>query len=104
MACLTVIKNERMGLKVLVQPKAKKTQIVGVHDGMLKLAVASPPVEGKANRAVRAFLADVFGLKKKEVQIVSGERARKKVVELGDLKAPAIRKTLASLLREREAR
>lgn len=102
MTCLTVVKDKRLGLKVLVQPKAKKTGIVGVHDGMLKIAVASPPVDGKANRAVKAFFADVFGLKKKDVQIVSGERSRKKVVELGDLKAPVIRKTLVSLLREKE--
>lgn len=103
MTCFTVIKDERLGLKVLVQPKAKKTGIVGVHDGMLKLAVASPPVDGKANRAVKVFFADAFGLKKRDVQIVSGERSRKKVVELGDLKAPAIRETLASLLREKGA-
>ncbi|MFN2353753.1 MAG: DUF167 domain-containing protein [Desulfopila sp.] len=104
MTWLTVIKNERMGLKVLVRPKAKKTGIVGVHDGMLKLAVAAPPVDGKANQAITAFFAEVFGLKKKDVQIVSGERSRKKVVALGDLKAHAIRKTLASLLREKGAR
>lgn len=101
MTCLTVTKDKRLGLKVLVQPKAKKTGVVGVHDGMLKIAVASPPVDGKANRAVKVFFADVFGLKKKDVQIVSGERSRKKVVELGDLKAPAIQKTLASLLHEK---
>jgi hypothetical protein len=92
------IKGNRTGLKIIVQPKASKTRIVGLHDGMVKLAVAAPPVDGKANGEVIAFLADFFGLKKNEVKIVSGEHSRRKVCLLGDLGEDTIRKKLAPFL------
>lgn len=95
--CLFV-KGDRPGLKLIVQPKAKKTQIVGLHDGMLKLAVASPPVDGKANKEIVTFLADFFKLKKSEVSIISGERSRRKICLLGSLEEEDIRKKLTPFL------
>jgi uncharacterized protein len=86
------------GLRIIVQPKAKKTDIVGLHDGMIKLAVASPPVDGKANATVISFLATFFKLKKSEVQIVSGARSRRKVCILGHLKESAVRTRLEPYL------
>lgn len=91
-------KGNRPGLKLIVQPKAKKTKILGVHDGMVKLAIASPPVDGKANKEVVAFLADFFKLKKSEVSIVSGERSRRKICLLGSLEEEDIRKKLTPFL------
>jgi uncharacterized protein len=90
--------GDRPGLKLIVQPKAKKTQIVGLYDGMLKLAVASPPVDGKANKEIVTFLADFFKLKKSEVSIISGERSRRKICLLGSLKEEDIKKKLTPFL------
>ncbi len=95
---VTTSGNNRPTLKIIVQPKARKTGIIGLHDGMLKLAVASPPVDGKANREVVAFLADLFELKKKEVIILRGEHSRKKTCLLGDLDADEIRKKITPYL------
>ena len=87
------------GLRIIVQPKAKKTDILGLYDGMVKLAVASPPVDGKANATVVDFLANFFKLKKSDVQIISGSRSRRKVCILGDLKENAVRCRLEPFLK-----
>jgi len=70
-------------LAVRAQPGAKKTAILGVYgDGdsaQLKIAVQAPPIEGRANQALIAFLAKTFSLTKSHVEIVSGELSRNKV-------------------------
>jgi len=70
-------------LAVRAQPGAKKTAIVGVYGegdaAQLKIAVQAPPVEGRANEALVAFLADRFGLAKNAVELISGKLSRSKV-------------------------
>ncbi len=70
-------------LAVRAQPGAKKTAIVGVYGegdtAQLKIAVQAPPVEGRANDAMIAFLAETFGIPKRSVELVSGELSRTKV-------------------------
>ena len=70
-------------LAVRAQPGARKTAIVGVYGegaaAQLKIAVHAPPVEGKANAELIAFLAEMFGLPKNKIEIVSGELSRSKV-------------------------
>lgn len=70
-------------LAVRAQPGAKKTAIAGVYGegyaAQLKIAVQAPPVEGRANEALIAFLAETFGIPKRSVELVSGELARSKV-------------------------
>jgi hypothetical protein len=70
-------------LAVRAQPGAKKTAITGVYGegaaAQLKIAVQAPPIEGRANSALIAFLAETFGLSKNAVELVSGELSRSKV-------------------------
>jgi hypothetical protein len=70
-------------LAVRAQPGAKRTAIVGIYGegdaAQLKIAVQSPPVDGKANAALIEFLAETFGLARNRVEIVSGEISRSKV-------------------------
>ena len=70
-------------LAVRAQPGAKKTSITGVYGegdaSRLKIAVQAPPVEGRANEALIAFLAETFGIPKRSVELVSGESSRSKV-------------------------
>ena len=70
-------------LSVRAQPGAKKTAITGVFgDGpqaQLKIAVHAPPIEGRANDALIAFLADVFLRPRKNVALISGDLSRSKV-------------------------
>jgi uncharacterized protein (TIGR00251 family) len=69
-------------LRLRVKAGAKKTAIVGVHGGALKVSVAAAPERGKANRAVVALLADVLGLAPSGVAIVSGKTSQDKVAEV----------------------
>lgn len=69
-------------LQIAAQPNARTTEVVGVHDGALKIKVASPPVDGAANEALVAFLASTLGLKQRDIRLVRGESGRRKTVEL----------------------
>jgi uncharacterized protein (TIGR00251 family) len=70
-------------LAVRAQPGAKKTAIVGVYgegdSAQLKIQVHAPPIEGRANAALIEFLAQIFDLPRKSVELVSGESSRSKV-------------------------
>lgn len=73
-------------LTVRAQPGAKKTAITGIYGegatARLKIAVQAPPLDGRANEVVIAFLAEVFGLQKGAVELVSGDSSRSKVILL----------------------
>ena len=72
-------------LQIQAQPGAKAT-VVGVYgDGgqaRLKIALAAPPVDRKANAALRAFLAEAFGVAQRKVTLLHGESGRKKLVRI----------------------
>jgi uncharacterized protein len=88
-------------LAVRAQPGAKKTALVGVYGegdaAQLKITVQAPPVEGRANEALIAFLAETFGIPKRSVEIVSGERLRSKVFLLRGVTIQQARSKLANL-------
>ncbi|HSS71463.1 MAG TPA: DUF167 domain-containing protein [Casimicrobiaceae bacterium] len=71
-----------MTLEVHCRPGAKRSEVVGVHGGALKIRVAAPAVKGKGNAALAAFLADQFGVPQRAVTIVRGETARRKMVRI----------------------
>lgn len=73
---------------VHVKPRASKSQVLGPKDGALELAVAAPPVDGAANAAVCALLAEALGTAKRNVQIVKGDTSRTKLVLVREV-APA---------------
>ena len=78
-------------LAVRAQPGAKKTAITGIYgegaDAQLKVAVHAPPIEGRANEALIAFLAEHFSPPRRDVVLVSGELSRSKVFLLRGLPA-----------------
>jgi len=69
-------------LELHVQPGAKRTEVAGLHGEALKVRLAAPPVEGKANAALIAFLAETFGVAQRNVTIVRGEASRRKRVRV----------------------
>ncbi|MDE3150868.1 MAG: YggU family protein [Gemmatimonadota bacterium] len=79
-------------LSVHVQPRAARTEIAGEHGGALKIRLAAPPVDGAANDALVAFLAEQFGVPRRAVRVVSGHASRRKVVELTGVDAAAVRR------------
>lgn len=65
-------------LPVEARPGASKSRLLGVHDGALRVAVAAPAREGRANRELTRYLARVLGLRPRHLAILSGERGRRK--------------------------
>ncbi|HUL60425.1 MAG TPA: DUF167 family protein [Anaeromyxobacteraceae bacterium] len=76
-------------LELLVQPRASRTRAAGEHGGRLKVQLAAPPVDGEANAALAAFLADALGVRKADVAIVRGETGRRKTVRIAGATAAA---------------
>lgn len=77
-------------LTLHVQPGASRTGYAGLHGDAHKIRLAAPPVEGRANEALIAFLAEAFGVRQRDVVIASGASARRKIVRIsGPAKQPA---------------
>ena len=69
-------------LTLHIQPGAKKTEVVGLHGDALKIRLAAPPVDGKANATLIEFVAERLGVAKSAVQLRSGHTSRRKVLEV----------------------
>lgn len=69
-------------LTLHIQPGAKKTELAGEYGEALKIRLAAPPVEGKANTALVAWLAKRFAVAKRDVVLLSGEKNRHKIVSI----------------------
>ena len=72
-------------LTVYLQPGAKKSEIVGLHDGNIKIKVKAPPIDGKANAALIDFLSEFFDVSKSSIKIISGDKSRLKKVAITNL-------------------
>ncbi len=83
-------------LEILVQPRASRTRVVGEHDGRLKVQLAAPPVDGEANAALIAFLADALHVRKADLRIVRGDTGRRKTVRVAGVTAAAAMQALGS--------
>ncbi len=82
------VKETERGLifHVRVTPRSSCCEVVGIQDDALRIRITSPPVEGKANEECVRFLADLLGVKKSQVEIISGHKGRKKTVAVTGLK------------------
>jgi hypothetical protein len=92
MSYLSTLTDGTVLIRLHVQPKASRTRIAGLHDGCLKLAVAAPPVEGKANKEVVKFLAEILGVAVRDVAVKSGAQSRRKLVVVKSLNATEVRR------------
>ena len=68
-----------------IVPRASKSEIIGPHDGALKVRVASPPVDGAANAELVKLLAKTFGVSKSDVEIVSGQSSKTKQIRISGI-------------------
>jgi uncharacterized protein (TIGR00251 family) len=69
-------------LTLHVQPGAKRTEVAGLHGEALKIRLAAPPVEGRANEALLKFIAESFGVPLRQVELKQGGQSRHKVVAI----------------------
>jgi uncharacterized protein (TIGR00251 family) len=85
-------------LPVKAQPGARRTAIVGVHAGALRVAVSAPPEKGKANAAIAHLLAEALGCKAAQVGLLSGATARQKRFLIAGITPEELGRRLALLL------
>lgn len=81
-------------IKLHVTPRGSKNEIVGWRSDALCLKITAPPVEGAANASVIKFLSDALGVRKSQVELISGEKSREKVVRIIGLSDADVRARL----------
>lgn len=69
-------------LSLHIQPGAKKTEVAGLHGEALKIRLAAPPVDGRANDSLIEFLSKTLAIPKNRVELVSGQSSRSKRIRL----------------------
>src|SRR5258708_2169986 len=89
---------EGVVLPVRAQPRARKPGIVGEQGGALKVAVAAPPEDGKANRALVEALAEALGIRRAQVELLAGSTSRDKKFLIRGLARADLEQHLAALL------
>ncbi len=87
-------------VKLRVSPGAKSTGIKGIYgEGALRLSVAAPPIEGRANTEVERYLARLLGTPRSEITVVGGQSSREKLVFVRGAEAESVREGLAGFVR-----
>jgi hypothetical protein len=81
-------------LRLRVIPNARRDDVVGEYGDTVKIKIAAPALEGKANEAIRGFLAERLGVSVRAVEFVSGEKSRDKVVAVEGLNGGELRRRL----------
>lgn len=76
-----------VSIKIKVEPRSSKSGIVGRYGDALKVKLTSPPVEGKANSELIEVLAKECGVRKRDVEIISGKSSKNKMVRITGIKS-----------------
>ena len=90
----TVHNDGSVVLKVYVQPRASKNEVAGIHGDAIKIRLTTPPVDGKANKALLAFFAKLLHVSKSSVSLQSGHQNRNKVIKIAGIKEEQLRDVL----------
>ena len=77
-------------IKVKVLPRSSRTEIAGRENDVYRVKLTDPPVEGRANKALIAFLAEKLGVPKRDIEIVSGKTGRLKTVRINGMSEGAV--------------
>ena len=78
-------------LKLRIVPNAKRNEVTGEHGDAVKIKIAAPAIEGKANEALLEFLAEKLGLHRRNLTLIAGEKSRDKLIEIAGLDATEAR-------------
>lgn len=76
--------------QIKVTPRSSRCEIAGVQDGVLKLKITAPPVEGKANEECIRCLSEIVGVKRNQITIISGHKSRIKTIVVKDVASRTI--------------
>jgi len=82
--CFKITGND-IKVKVKIVPGSSKNKIIGAYNNALKISIAAPPVEGKANKKCIAYLAKYFDVAKSKIEIISGQTGKNKLIKIYDI-------------------
>ena len=81
-------------IDVHVQPRAKNTEIVGMHGDAIKIRLQSPPIDGAANEELIRLLSQKLGVQQSDVELIGGASSRRKRIRINGLTARDVRRVL----------
>jgi uncharacterized protein len=85
------VRGSSVRVSVHVQPRATRSEIVGLHGAALKVRLQAPPVDGAANEALVTLLAERLGVARRSVRVIGGTTSRAKTVEVDGTTEDAVR-------------
>ena len=91
-------KDGGVAFAVRVQPRASRSGVAGEIDGVLKIRLAAPPVEGRANEELIRLLAELFDAPRQRIAILSGQSSKNKVVSVSGISVDEASRVLAEAL------
>ena len=94
LSCIEALPNGTSLLRLVVQPRASSNALAGLQGDRLKLRLTTPPVDGKANKAVIAFLAKICHLPKSAFTLKSGQQSRSKVLLVSGVEPQTLQEML----------
>ena len=89
------IPKSRAKISLLVYPGATRNKVLGFAEGQLRIKVAAPPVKGKANRELIAFLSQLLDTGKSNIDIIKGHTSRNKLIAIEGLSQEEVMKRLS---------
>jgi len=92
------MKEEAITLKIHLLPRASRDEIVGMHGDAVKVRVTAPPIEGKANKALKGFIAKKLQLPSSQVEIIAGQHSREKLLHITGISRAEVEKALGCTL------
>ncbi len=81
-------------MEITVQPRASKSEIIGLHDGAIRIRIAAQPVDGAANAAIINLFSRILNVRKSAVEIASGASGRRKRVLIHGVSEDDVRELL----------
>ncbi len=91
---ISITKKGQLQLEVFIQPQASKNQIIGEHNGELKIKINAPPIDGAANEELIFFLAKKLKMPKRNIFLIKGETSRHKTLIISDLNIDELKSRL----------
>ncbi len=79
------MRDAALTITVQVQPRSSRDEIVGLHEGRLKIRISAPPVDGQSNERLTEVLAKAFGVSKSSVEIIKGHHSRLKTISISGI-------------------
>lgn len=89
--------KEGVRLEIKVQPRSSRNQMAGVQDGILKIKLTAPPVDGEANLALIEYLSSLLGVPKRSINLIKGETSRNKLVEINGINREFLLKKVGNI-------